>query len=528
MDKQLSQYLDESWRVFSRAATTNANPVLLCRMGGVLYIAGVKADEIRTEKEAYLGFIDRDRDYKERLTLAAGVWHDIKGRIVDAVDRGVPPRKAIEDTFAAYGTVAHTPEKIQLLLQQAVSPAGQDQNWFMDFRDRDYSLDQRLGTMGTSALGATAAVFTLVATSKDWEHATPEEWERAGRVGALAANVEAVAAPFALAREAKTASENFSRDGGGHDNYEVVSPDSAKTGSRVYTSPASRGAEQRSVTDVTRGTAAPTSQAPSSQGQAGPASSAPVLARPASKSRPQAPAAPPQVQQARGVAPANRGARGVSANTDEDVEQAFGEHALSTRGSRTTEPSPMHRSGALAGTRQQSLDLALPANQTRQQRDNARRLINRFSTTVQNIWREATNGQEAETRLAKVRTLWYSNDAKKMQEARKFARDAIYAPWLRRFLRRLRKRVDADPSFASMFTDAGLQFDPDKKNTAPFWLLPNGTRQELTVDHITRVQDDPTRCVDPTNMQFSPRNENSHWLELIRNNDPFQLEGTTD
>jgi hypothetical protein len=58
--------------------------------------------------------------------------------------------------------------------------------------------------------------------------------------------------------------------------------------------------------------------------------------------------------------------------------------------------------------------------------------------------------------------------------------------------------------------------------TAPIYDLPDETRVRMTLEHSTRLADDPARALSGDNLQFVLDDENSVFLEFIRANDPFQ------
>jgi hypothetical protein len=204
------EYLDQSSRIYIEAVTSDLDPVLLRRLGGVLYIAGGTADEVRTEKSAYLGFIDRDRDWRERRRLGAASWRNIRSQIENDVAHGIPPRQAVEDAFRRFGTSPHTPDQIERMGERVMGPAGEAPSWRYDILDRQYRFARSSEVM-SSPIGATAAVVTLVATAENWEKATPEEWDRALAVGKIGAAAEGVAGAFAAVRQGQDANRALSQ-----------------------------------------------------------------------------------------------------------------------------------------------------------------------------------------------------------------------------------------------------------------------------------------------------------------------------
>ena len=60
-----------------------------------------------------------------------------------------------------------------------------------------------------------------------------------------------------------------------------------------------------------------------------------------------------------------------------------------------------------------------------------------------------------------------------------------------------------------------------KAGTAPFKILPNGTRITITLDHIAEVQSSTSLALDAANLRFSFGRENSVVLRLLHDKDPF-------
>jgi hypothetical protein len=84
-----------------------------------------------------------------------------------------------------------------------------------------------------------------------------------------------------------------------------------------------------------------------------------------------------------------------------------------------------------------------------------------------------------------------------------------------RFCRALRQNAAA----RQLLADAGLVLGPNP-TTVPYYQLANGTRIQVTIDHIIERQTDPSRALDPANLRLSLRRENTVLLRLLNEMDP--------
>jgi hypothetical protein len=87
--------------------------------------------------------------------------------------------------------------------------------------------------------------------------------------------------------------------------------------------------------------------------------------------------------------------------------------------------------------------------------------------------------------------------------------------------------VHRQPDLVEHFTkNMGLQFlsdGPRGLRGAPFYQLPAGGREGLTLEHFARRSDDPRLAVEPGNLIVSPTTENVLLNEAIRNYAPQQF-----
>jgi hypothetical protein len=86
-----------------------------------------------------------------------------------------------------------------------------------------------------------------------------------------------------------------------------------------------------------------------------------------------------------------------------------------------------------------------------------------------------------------------------------------------RFWRQVRK----DASARKLFEDAGCVFEGGAE-TAPFHRMPDGSKFQMTIDHMDERQMAPTRALDPTNLQIVSRRENTVSLRQLHDQDVFQ------
>jgi hypothetical protein len=93
--------------------------------------------------------------------------------------------------------------------------------------------------------------------------------------------------------------------------------------------------------------------------------------------------------------------------------------------------------------------------------------------------------------------------------AYEIARETLYPRVATRFWTAVHDR----PRFAHIFESAGLRL---RRGRVPAWILPDGTEVRLSLEHLTRVSDNPLRCIDPANFSIVPLAENSDLLETIR------------
>lgn len=82
------------------------------------------------------------------------------------------------------------------------------------------------------------------------------------------------------------------------------------------------------------------------------------------------------------------------------------------------------------------------------------------------------------------------------------------------------RAVRGDAAARRAFEDAGCAFE-GAVTTAPFYRLPDGSRFQMTIDHIIERQTAAGRALDPANLQIVSRRENTVLLRQLHAQDPF-------
>jgi hypothetical protein len=212
--------------------------------------------------------------------------------------------------------------------------------------------------------------------------------------------------------------------------------------------------------------------------------------------------------------------------TDRDlnIDEALDENA--PYGSR--ESVPPERSGRVPLRRSDGTSTRL---------DTERHALHRLQTQI--LTREQIRaaarfvGQRLNSQLQQVwRGVWSQTDRDDLNEIRRLLRraEAETSPAVQRALRQGAYEIARDylyprvagkfwnsvrttPRLAHIFESAGLQLRP---NRVPAWILPDGTEVRLSLEHLTRVSDNPLLAIDPRNLSIVPLAENSDLLEAIR------------
>lgn len=480
------EYLDTLGKLYTQATTSGEDPDLLRSFGGVFAIAANDAQRIRVEENAYLRIIDRSRDQPERVQLARQRWSVHRHAMAERLRQGVSPKQVFEDYMAHYGTVPHSPENAYSLAQLEIGTSGTHPQWQYGVVELRARYDRGAAVMGDT-FGAITATVTLFATAKDWKNPTVDEWETAFKAGEVGAAAGQIAGAWAQGQDLQRAGQAAVQ--AAHvpsANVVAVASKDSRVVARATPTPAQRG-----VTPTGTSTTAATST-PAQRGL-------PVV-RPASKPTAKAPSPSPQRASRVVIAP----------ELDADVEHALAEHAPRQLGPRTEIGPKTHRKGALAGQKFHPLD-AVAARLSKLQLRNAQHLMARFPPNFRAAWESRTNPKETAD-LRKVQSLWRQG---KTAEAKELAR-SVFNNKRDRFWGVIR-----GTQLEKQLRDAGLEFGA-RPDTAPFWSLPDGTKEVLSVEHGARVSDAPWRSTESGHLMFSPERENTAHLESIRNKDRFQ------
>jgi hypothetical protein len=225
-----------------------------------------------------------------------------------------------------------------------------------------------------------------------------------------------------------------------------------------------------------------------------------------------APASPAGAStQAAGVIAATNAAVMQNQNAHPD-DQAFDENTAAFQGGNRMF-IPLRQRVTGSGNRQTSLATLAHSPEQRQA---ARAIIGqRMSGGLLAAWNATTNARETAD-MARVALLWNQGTPASQQQARVLARKVFD-----RHVGRFGNRVRGDATLRAEFTRAGMRFDLTASGL-PRYRLPSGEETGITLDHVTRLSDDPTMALTGLNLSFVLGDENSVTLEFIRNNDPFQ------
>ncbi len=190
-------------------------------------------------------------------------------------------------------------------------------------------------------------------------------------------------------------------------------------------------------------------------------------------------------------------------------------------GARTGSTSSRAGSGRPGATPKPNYGRFIPKSLTPAQVAAAKRLMGqRFNPAFKSAWNAAVKrSPKAQERMREAKRLMAQGQKAKAQKLARMAYDSVRG----KFWNEVRK----DPKLAKAIRDTGMEFPQKTRSgkvasTAPYYK--SGARKEyLSLEHTTRVADDPARAIDPDNFVFAPAYENSVFLEFIRKIDPFQL-----
>ena len=197
---QFNRYLRSLGRVYFEAAISDFHPDLLRRMGGIFILAGNDSERVRVDPDSILGM---QRRIEDRWTAARVGWNRHSQQIQQRLRRNETPTQAIWHHFQQFRTTPQTPEQVQQMLQpQMLANGSQASAWMVptiQFRERL----QRGGRVMGNTFGAITTIASLTMTARDWQNATPEEWDRSLGHGEVAIVVTDMVGAHTDARAAR-------------------------------------------------------------------------------------------------------------------------------------------------------------------------------------------------------------------------------------------------------------------------------------------------------------------------------------
>ena len=487
--RDFEQYLTGLGRLYREALGASVEAGLLRRMGGTLALAARDAAAVRVQQDALLGVIDMRRSAAEIDTVARVRWQQHRARIMAAVEGGLSPKAAVRQFFQDQaGCLPHTPRQVQMLLQRHAGAHGTHSAWLapiVEFRAR---YRRAAGVMTGSSFTAIVAGMHFLATAEDWEHGTPEEWDRSLAAGEMAAPLAGLAQGMAGVAQARTAPHP---DTSGRTEAAIAAP-----AQRTQAGTRATEAGARGTGSAARGTGS------AARGTAGSGTGA-------------APAAAPR-------APAR--ARDDHPGLDEAFSGQGGRFERSPLRGVDSQGRQLVDRGTRTGPRQDRLDFASPRQRSRpsasipalstlglteRQIQVAARLIGqRLNRRFLRLWNSAIDAR-ARRDMATVRTLERSSNAQDQARARVLSRQ-VYDRVRGKFWRLVR----ANHMLERLLTGIGLQW-PANPEGVPF-LAMGSRREQLTLEHSSRVTDRPSAAIDGRHLLFSLRRENSGMLEGVR------------
>ena len=144
---------------------------------------------------------------------------------------------------------------------------------------------------------------------------------------------------------------------------------------------------------------------------------------------------------------------------------------------------------------------------TAEQRAAAKQVHGQKMAEAQRVaWENASDPQD----VAEVSRLWNEGTPQSRDQARALAREAF-----NRQRARYWRAVRSNTGLKGAFEAAGMRFKGGK-TSAPVYELSDGTVARMTLEHSTRLTDNPTRALSGDNLQFVLGDENSFYLEALR------------
>jgi hypothetical protein len=136
---------------------------------------------------------------------------------------------------------------------------------------------------------------------------------------------------------------------------------------------------------------------------------------------------------------------------------------------------------------------------------------------------EAANADPVRAKLLRAQANEAGQAADLLRKQAKQFGDAAYNNVRSAFWREVHRQPDL---VEHLTKNMGLQFLSDGPNGvrgAPFFTLPDGRKEGLTLEHFARRNDDPRLSIDPGNLIVSPTTENVLWNEAYRTYTPAEF-----
>jgi hypothetical protein len=561
MNEALERYLNNLGRLFIQAVKSIEPAYVLRPLGGALALAARDLQWLRDGARGLAGLGRIDRDELDRR--ARQRWQQHRQQLVQRIESAGEANalRAIAAYFRGYDIEEiQTPEQArELVVTQSAMGQGYAISypaWQRDLANSRAEFLQRLQNLDTlrDPIAGSATTIDVVATSRDIDNISDEEWDRSLARGRAVGNVVDIVGVAGEAHQARDAQRTIG----------APIDTGMRRGTSVVTGPQQSEVEPeadpvRAIPPRPRPSRAADRTAPPNPAQTNPPRSSNQRGRPDRRPPPhhdrgtnsaardvephhrsvaRAPDIAPYTATGHGAgAPANvparprpasphsvTGATGQTGSDELNADAALQEGAPFQRSRlRGVDRQGRHledRGGEeleFASRRQRrNPSPSIPAleslNLQPEQIQIARQIIGqRFDWRWRGTWVMANNDQ-TRSEMAEVARRWSRETPGARNAARELARKA-YENYLGRFW----IRVKNDAVLYSMLQRAG--FVVPGGDGAPYYAFPDGRRETLTLDHSTRVMDDPRRAVWGGNFVFSLRRENTGSLEGIRNRD---------
>ena len=195
---EFKRYLRMMGKLYFEGAISDFHPNLLKRFGGSLAMCAGDVQHIRIDPDSWFGL---ERGTQDRWAAAGRSWHLHAAQIQVLLNAGNSPTDAVFNYCARFRTTPHTPAQLEQALMKVMMTNGSVvSSWqvsTLEFRQRL----ERGSKVMKDTFGAIGALGALVVTAKDWQNATPQEWDRALNVGEVTAAIGQMAGAHADARQ---------------------------------------------------------------------------------------------------------------------------------------------------------------------------------------------------------------------------------------------------------------------------------------------------------------------------------------